>query len=253
MSERSVSERSMSERSMSERSMSERSTSKSAIITGASSGIGLVTAQRLAQDGYQVEGLARDFSSTDTALFTPHEIDLANLESLPNDLDVFSEPPELLILNAGYGRFGGIEQFSHQQIRHLIDTNLVSNLFLIKHFLPKMKTQGGGDIVLIGSESALQGARAGAVYCASKFALRGLAQSLRADCSNSDIRVILINPGPVETDFFDDLNFAPQQGVEFAIDAQSVARAITDSIAQPRHVVCEEINLQPMKRSFRKT
>jgi NADP-dependent 3-hydroxy acid dehydrogenase YdfG len=226
---------------------------KSAIITGASSGIGLATAQRLTHDGFQVSGVARDFSKTDSELFTPYEIDLANLDSLPSKLEIFSEPPELLILNAGYGRFGGIEQFSHQQIRHLIDTNLVSNLFLIKHFLPKMKAEGGGDIVLIGSESALQGARSGAVYCASKFALRGLAQSLRADCSNSDIRVILVNPGPVESDFFDDLSFAPQQGVEFAIDAPSVARAISDSIAQPRNVVCEEINLQPMKRSFRKT
>lgn len=229
---------------------------KVAIVTGASSGIGLATADRLCNNGFQVVGLARDFSKTQSEHFSQCEIDLSNLDLLPKALQANDElkvAPSLLILNAGYGRFGGIEQFSHTQIRHLVDTNLVSNLFLIKHFLPLMKAVGGGDIVLIGSESALQGARAGAVYCATKFALRGLAQSLRADCSNSDIRVMLINPGPVDTDFFDDLNFAPEQGVEFAIDAESVARAICDSLSQPRHVVCEEVNLQPMKRSFRKT
>lgn len=229
--------------------------SKHAIVTGASSGIGLATANSLLQQNYKVLGLARDFSQTDTVGFNTMSLDLSDLDALALNLKSNAElasAPQLLLLNAGYGRFGGIEQFSHTQIRHLIDTNLVSNLYLLKHFVPLMKASGEGDIVLVGSESALQGAKAGAVYCATKFAIRGLAQSLRADCSNAGIRVTLVNPGPVDSDFFDELKFAPMSGQEFAIDSNDVAEAILHAIAQPANVVTEEINLQPLKRSFKK-
>ncbi|MFT6034157.1 MAG: 3-hydroxy acid dehydrogenase/malonic semialdehyde reductase [Arenicella sp.] len=224
-----------------------------ALLTGASSGIGLATARALVADGYSVQGIARDFSSTEFDDLVKTELDLSQIDQLANSLQSFKSAPEVLVLNAGYGQFGGIEQFSHHQIRRLVDTNLVSNLFLIKHFLPKMKLQGCGDIVLLGSESALQGAKAGAIYCATKFAIRGLAQSLRADCATAGIRVMLVNPGPVASDFFDDLDFAPQLGEQFEIPPESVADAIMSALKQPRSVVVDEINLQPIKRSFRKT
>ena len=225
---------------------------KTALITGASSGIGLATARALFDAAYQVEGIARSFVNTDFSELGQHSIDLSDIDALPKTLNCIKTTPDVLVLNAGYGQFGGIEQFSHAQIRKLIDTNLVSNLFLLKHFLPKMKQRGHGDIVLIGSESSVQGARAGAVYCASKFAIRGLAQSLRSDCSINDIRVILVNPGPVDSDFFNDLNFEPQEGDDFVIPADSIAQSIRSALEQPRSVVVDEINIQPIKRSFRK-
>jgi len=224
----------------------------SALVTGASSGIGLATARALFGNGYSIAGIARDFSATEFDELDSVELDLSLLDDLPEQLQQFKRAPDALVLNAGYGQFGGVEQFSHQQIRRLVDTNLVSNLFLIKHFLPKMKQQGGGDIVLIGSESSLNGAKAGAVYCATKFAIRGLAQSLRADCSTANIRVILLNPGPVASDFFDELSFEPQTGGDFEIPAESVADAIVSALRQPRSVVIDEINLQPIKRAFKK-
>lgn len=223
-----------------------------ALVTGASSGIGLATARSLYSSGYWVQGIARDFSKTDFDALIKYELDLSKIDNLANALKQFKSAPNVLVLNAGYGQFGGIEQFSHDQIRRLVDTNLVSNLFLIKHFLPMMKQQGSGDIVLIGSESAVQGAKAGAVYCATKFAIRGLAQSLRADCSTAGIRVILVNPGPVESNFFDQLNFEPLPSDEFEMPVESVAEAIMSALSQPRTVVVDEINIQPMKRSFRK-
>lgn len=223
-----------------------------AIITGASSGIGLATAKRLIEQGFAVQGIARDFSKTNCNDLTAVEMDLSKLGQLPAQLTQFKNAPDVLVLNAGFGQFGGLEQFSHTQIEVLVNTNLTSNIFLLKHFLPKMKQQGGGDIFLIGSESSLQGARAGAVYCATKFAIRGLAQSVRADCSTANIRVMLVNPGPVSTDFFDELNFEPHAGDEFAIEPESVANAIYHAIGQPRNVVVDEINLQPIKRSFQK-
>jgi len=225
------------------------------LITGASRGIGLACAEQCIARDVHVTGVARSFSQLEQKVertFEQISCDLGDVAQLAKALASFPESVGALVLNAGYGQFGGLEQFSHQQIQRLIDTNLVSNLVLLKHYLPLMKRQGGGDIVLIGSESGLQGAKAGAVYCASKFAIRGLAQSLRADCSTSNIRVHLINPGPVDTGFFDELNFTPQDGQEFVLNPVDVATVVMQALEQPRHVVSDEINLQPMKRSFRK-
>lgn len=225
---------------------------KSALVTGASSGIGLATANALLEQGFEVTGLARNSAKMSDNSFQAIACDLSDLDALPTRLAEMQASFDLLVLNAGVGRFGGIEQFSYRQIQQLVNTNLVSNLFLVKHFLPRMRASGGGDIVLIGSESALQGAKQGSVYCATKFALRGLAQSLRADCATANIRVSLVNPGPVESNFFDDLEFAPQNGDEFIIEPATVASAIVHALNQPRTVVTEEINLQPIKRSFQK-
>jgi len=220
------------------------------LISGASSGIGLAIARQMLQQGRAVQGIARDFSNTQCEGLEQTVCDLSELDLLPEQLAKIKEVPNVLILNAGYGRFGGLEQFSYQQIRHLIDTNLISNLFLLKHFLPLMKKNGGGDIVLIGSESALQGGKAGTVYCASKFALRGLAQSLRKD--NPSMRVILVNPGPVNSDFFDDLDFAPQAGSDYILESETIAQAISQALLLPSNTVTEELNIQPLKRSFKK-
>ena len=228
---------------------------KNALITGASSGIGLATAKALISQSWQVTGVARSFAETDCAGLTAAEVDLSNLEKLPGILSenaALAQQFDLLVLNAGYGRFGGIEQFSYAQIRHLIDTNLVSNLFLLKNYLPELKRSGGKDIVLIGSESALSGGKQGAIYSASKFAIRGLAQSLRADCAAADIRVILVNPGPVDSDFFTDLHFRPVAGEQYSISPSAIAQAIVSALDQPRTTVVEEINIQPIKKAFEK-
>lgn len=230
-----------------------------ALVTGASKGIGLAVSRDLLARGINVTGVARDFSSIKTEFkdiessantFTSLACDLSKLDALEKSLTTFPTQANTLILNAGYGQFGALEQFSNSQIRQLVDTNLISNLLLCKYYLPPMKRSGGGDIVIVGSESSMQGAKAGAIYCATKFALRGLAQSLRADCSTANIRVHLINPGPVDSDFFADLKFTPQAGQEFCLNPGDVASAVIHVLEQPRHVVSEELNLQPMKRSF---
>lgn len=231
-----------------------------ALVTGATKGIGLSVTKALLHKGVDVQALGRDFSSfaqNDSqgqaeGKLTQCYCDLSDLDELKQTLPSLPKAIGLLVLNAGVGRFGGLEQFSFDQIKELLDTNLISVLYLLKHYLPLMKANNGGDIVLVGSESALQGAKSGSVYCASKFAVRGLAQSIRAECSNSNIRVHLVNPGPTESHFFDKLNFEPLQGREFALDPDDIQQAIFAALQQPRHVVTEEINIQPMKRSFKK-
>ncbi|NND82789.1 MAG: SDR family oxidoreductase [Gammaproteobacteria bacterium] len=227
---------------------------KRALITGSSAGIGQALARQWAEQGIAVTGIARRKQQHDFPMQAV-QLDLADLDALPTQLKQLPELQQqfdVLVLNAGYGRFGGIESFSYQQMQQLINTNLMSNLYMLKHFLPDFKRRGGVDIVIMGSESALQGARQGAVYCASKFALRGLAQSLQADCAGSDIRVMLINPGPVRSDFFNELHFEPLPEESFALRPEAVAEQISAALQQSRNKELLEVNLQPPKRGFRK-
>ena len=221
------------------------------MVSGASRGIGLAITEALVASGCKVHALSRSTSpSLDHELVHWHSIDLSKLDQIPNLHKRIVDNVDTLVLNAGIGQFGGLEQFSTTQIRKLIDLNLTSNLLLVKEFLPLFKRQGGGDIVIMGSESAISGGKSGSVYCATKFALRGFAQSLRADCSNANIRVVLVNPGPVNSSFFDDLNFQPIQEQEFYLNPSDVATSVLSTLRQPRHVVLEELRIQPMKRSF---
>jgi len=230
-------------------------TTKHFLITGITSGIGYATASELITNQALVSGIARDFSNFDLSASKTDSVDLADLDLLAKSLKenaIFQSDYDGLVLNAGVGRFGTLEQFSNQQIQEMVNINLTSNLMLLRHFLPKLKKQKSGDIVLIGSESALQGGPMGAVYSASKFAIRGLAQSLRHECSASNVRVILINPGPVRTAFFDDLNFQPAGDEQSALSAGDVAKIIISTLKTPRNMVVEEINLQVPKRVFEK-
>lgn len=134
------------------------------------------------------------------------------------------------------------------QIRRLIDLNLTSQILLARELLPNMKRQRRGDLIFIGSEAALSGSRKGALYCATKFALRGFAQSLREECSSSGIRSTIINPGMVKTGFFDRLSFEPGEAEENYILPQDIANAVLAILSARQGTCFDEINLSPLKR-----
>ncbi len=226
---------------------------KTILITGASSGIGCCTSHRLLRTGYRVIGLGRSF---DTALaaddrFVAVEIDLSDVKRLPAEFDRLSRNyPEVgaILCNAGVGRFGTLEQFSCAQIDELVHVNFLAHVYLLRAWLPLMKRRRRGRVLITGSEAALSGSRYGAVYCATKFALRGLAQALREECAASGIGITMINPGMVRTGFFDSLDFRPGAAPENALTAEDVAAAICHVLEQPPHCVTDEINLSPLKK-----
>ena len=232
------------------------STRKTILLTGASSGIGRATAQLLLQRGYRVIGLARDFSKfpcTDRN-FTGIPVDLAGLDALPSFLErLIGEygPFDGAICNAGRGRFASLEEFSYVQIRELLELNLTSQIFLARALLPGMKRRKSGTLIFMGSETALQGAKNGTVYAAAKFGLRGLVQSLRAECSASGVRVSIINPGMVKTEFFDWLDFQPGMEPDNHILPDDVAEAVLLVLEARPGTVIDEINLSPQKKVVR--
>ncbi|MCB1763624.1 MAG: SDR family oxidoreductase [Gammaproteobacteria bacterium] len=228
-------------------------TKRSYLITGASRGIGRAVTQRLLAQGCQVAGIGRHFDDELCAHsgFVPVRLDLALLDELParfKQLQRKLPPLHGIICCAGYGRFGALEQFSPTQIRALIDTNLTSQILLVREFLPAFKQRHTGQLIFIGSEAALAGGRNGTIYCASKFALRGFAQSLREECAASGIQVGLINPGMVATSFFRNLDFRPGAAADQHLTTGDVADAVWLMLNARPGAVIDEINLSPQKR-----
>ena len=223
------------------------------LVTGASSGIGRAVCERLLADGHRAIGIARDFGKfpCDNRHFEAHSIDLADLDQLPTHLQTLVatySALDALVLNAGAGRFGTLEQFSYDQIRALIDLNFTSHVFVARAFLPSLKKAGHGHLVFIGSEAALTGTAQGSLYCAAKFALRGLAQALRAECARAGVRVTLVNPGMVQSPFFDELDFRPGPEPDNYILPEDVAEVIVQALTARDGTVLDEINLSPQKK-----
>ena len=227
------------------------------LLTGAGGGIGRSIATLLLSSDWRIVGVGRDparpgFSQK---AFSQATIDLSDLEHLPEQLRLLAsehEDIDSVVCAAGVGRFGSLEEFSYQQIRELIDINLTSQLYVVRAFLPLLKRRGRGDVVLIGSEAALAGGARGAVYSATKFALRGFCQSLRQESAAAGIRVTLINPGMVRTDFFDQLDFEPGEDLAHAIVPEDIAVAVKMVLSARAETVFDEINLSPLKKVVRR-
>ena len=233
--------------------MSAKPCQKTYLISGASRGIGRAIGEHLVAQGCRVMGIGRQFDPKLRKLhdFDPVTLDLSLLDELPRQFELLhGKLPSIngVICSAGYGRFSSLEQFSQSQIRRLIDVNLTSQILLCRSFLPALKRAGQGNIVFIGSEAALSGGRNGAVYSASKFALRGFAQSLREECAASGVRVGIVNPGMVATEFFRDLNFRPGGLPDQHLTPQDVADAVWLMLDAREGAVIDENNLSPQKR-----
>ncbi len=228
------------------------------VISGSSSGIGLAMAREMLDRRYAVLGLVKDAATGPLQHpgYRQEQVDLADADGLPDRIAeiirTLEGPVRALVNNAGIGRMGFLEQLSVRDIRLVMDTNFLSHAIVTKAFLPLLKRQGSGDIVFIGSESALSGGRQGSIYCASKFAIRGFAQSLREECGKSGVRVSLINPGAVRTPFFDDLHFEPGEGEDNAIAPEDVAAALAMVLEARPGTVLDEINLSPLIPNWRK-
>lgn len=220
------------------------------LVCGASSGIGKASAALLLAQGHCVIGLGRDAGRL--AVEHPEygfiELDLSDLDAIaPAAKKLLDVYPSLdaVVFAAGYGQFGGLEQFSYRQIERLMTVNFTAQAFLTRSLLPKLKQRPCCNLIYIGSEAAFKGSRNGTIYCASKFALRGFTQALRDECGKSPVRVTLINPGMVDTPFFDTLAFAPGKQPTQALRAEDVAAAVGYALQAGSHYVIDEINLNP--------
>ncbi|WP_430614184.1 SDR family NAD(P)-dependent oxidoreductase [Flavobacterium sp. JP2137] len=235
---------------------------KTALITGATSGIGAATARILAQDHRlilcgrrteQLDAIARELQSQ-TAVFT---LSFDVSDSLAVSAAIDSLPPEwsaidVLINNAGNAH--GLDRFQDGDLddyKAMININVLGLIYVTKAVLPLMEQSLNGHIVNLSSIAGKETYTNGTVYCASKAAVEALSQGMRMDLLERGIKVTNVAPGAVETEFSavrfkGDQQRAAQvyQGYT-PLTADDVARAIHFAIGQPDGVQVADITLFP--------
>lgn len=173
------------------------------LITGASSGIGQACARHLARRGYRVFGTSRrpDASATGFTMILMDVTDDASVHRGVEEVMRQAGRLDVLVNNAGFGIAGAVEDTSPEEAREQLETNFFGVLRLCRAVLPIMRAQGSGTIVNIGSLAGLIALPFQGLYSASKFALEGLSEALRMEVQPFGIRVVLIEPGDVRTNF----------------------------------------------------
>ncbi len=180
-----------------------------ALITGCSSGIGRATARYLAERGWRVYATARrpeSVAGLASETITPLALDVTLEASCAAAVDHVSRQAgrmDALINNAGYGVFGPLEDIPLQEARAQFETNVFGALRLCQLVIPAMRRQREGRIVNVSSIAGRIVAPSSGVYSASKFALEALSDALRVELRPWNIKVVLIEPGSVNTHFAD--------------------------------------------------
>ena len=221
---------------------------KTALITGASSGIGKACATALLKKDYKVYAMARDFSKCEITSphFIPIIIDLTKEKSYPKIENLY-----ILIHAAGVGHFAPHEELSTKQIEEMIALNLTAPLLLSRHYLRELK-KNAGYIFNIGSISGIEPALFGAAYGASKAGLKHFGTSLFKEARKSGLKVININPDITKTPFFDDLHFCQGEDPLAYIEPEDIAQAIKDALNMREGTVITDITIQPQKFQIKK-
>jgi NAD(P)-dependent dehydrogenase (short-subunit alcohol dehydrogenase family) len=189
---------------------------KTALITGASSGFGLLTTVTLARRGWRVLATMRDLARREkleaAATFAGvleriefHALDVTNAEqiaALSATIAQRESPLNALVNNAGFAMAGFAEDVTDAELRRQFDTNFFGAAAVTRAFLPQMRKQGSGHIVMVTSISGRTGFPGVSSYAASKFALEGWTETLRFEMKAPGIQVSVVEPGAFETDIW---------------------------------------------------
>jgi short-subunit dehydrogenase len=223
---------------------------ETAVITGASSGVGKSLAIQLSDAGYKVVLAAR---SEDKLNVIAEEIqkmggnclvvptDVSQPEQINNLKDRTLEYGDVFVVinNAGLGKFCKIEDVTLEDWNRQLDVNLRATFLVSQAFIPEMKQRKKGTLVFMNSVAGKKGYPYSAAYVASKYGMRGLADSLREELREDNIKVISIHPGAVDTPFWDGagVNFSREE----MLDTNTLAQSIVHAIQSPGNFTIEEL------------
>lgn len=238
---------------------------KIALITGATSGIGEATAHRLAADGYNLilTGRREDrLDDVSTRIAEQYEVDILTLcfdvrssEEVNAAIDMIPEeflPIDVLVNNAGLASgLSLIQDGDVEDWEAMIDTNIKGLLYITRRVAPMMAERKRGHIINIGSIAGLYAYEKGNVYCATKFAVNAISQSLRVDLLKDHVKVTEVKPGMVDTEF----SLVRYHGDQAKADStynglkplsgMDIANVISWVLSQPEHVNINDIVVTP--------
>jgi NAD(P)-dependent dehydrogenase (short-subunit alcohol dehydrogenase family) len=185
-------------------------TAKTVLITGASTGIGRVTAELFAAKGWTVAATMRTPEESDLAtksdrikLFQLDVTDEASIERAVGEVLAQCGTIDVLVNNAGYGLMGPFEAQTDAQIRRQFETNVFGMMNVTRAVLPHMRARKQGRIINVGSAAGRMVLPLYSMYAATKWALEGFSEGLWFELRQHNIKVKIIEPGMVKTDFFD--------------------------------------------------
>jgi NADP-dependent 3-hydroxy acid dehydrogenase YdfG len=220
------------------------------LITGASTGIGAATARQAAAAGYRLvlaarsedklRALASELGGDERAIAKACDVAQWDQQEalMAAALEAFGRV-DVVFANAGFGAKRGFLEGTPEDWRSMVETNVLGVAYTIRAALPHLRERGTGHFVLT---SSVAGRRAlpGSLYSATKHAVTAMGEALRQELRNSgtDVRVTLIEPGMVDTPFFDDRP-------ESALEADDIARAVMFALSQPARVDINEILVRP--------
>lgn len=244
---------------------------KIALITGASSGFGLMTSIELAKAGFRVVASMRDLGRRDRleqavtaagvgATIDVRALDVTKFDAIQGFVDTVVrdyERLDVLVNNAGFAVAGFAEDIKLDELRLQFETNFFGAVAMTKAVLPTMRRQRAGHIIQVSSIGGLQGALTVSSYAASKHALEGWSESLRLEVNSLGIKVVLVEPGAFETGIWTSgavmgeqatkqtsLNF--QRSLRMRDQIQKIPKA--DPIAVARTIVAIAQNPHPRLR-----
>lgn len=224
------------------------------LITGASSGIGAATARQAVEAGWRVvlsarsedrlRGLAEDLGGSERAVAVRCDVSVWEDQErqVATALDEFGQI-DAAFANAGFGAARGFLKESPEQWRSMVETNVLGAAYTIRAVLPHFQERRAGHM-LITSSVAGRRALPGSLYSATKFAATAMGEALRQEVADTPIKVTVIEPGMVDTPFFDN-----RPGPDNALHDDDIARTVMFALDQPPHVDLNEILVRPINQA----
>jgi NAD(P)-dependent dehydrogenase (short-subunit alcohol dehydrogenase family) len=231
---------------------------QTAIVTGASRGLGRAICERLFADGYAVYALAgsaqvhelKEWSNQSPRMVTM-QCDVRDEQQVAAVVAQIAERAgrlDVLINNAGVGYFESLENYTSEQFRQMFDVNVYGLFLMSKYVLPHMKAARGGIVLNIASDVSRRTFPGGSLYVASKYAVQGLSGCLAQEVREFGIRVGTLNPGMIDTYFAGSEQGAP--GKEQFLQVAELADLIAYLLRAPKSINFDEIVLHPLAQDY---
>ncbi|MGH7644935.1 MAG: SDR family oxidoreductase [Gemmatimonadales bacterium] len=227
---------------------------KTALVTGASRGIGLAIADALGDAGAHVVRLARSLTDGSADRRTDLRCDVTDPAQVERALGrVLAERgvPDVVVNNAGAFFLRPLADTAPQEFARALAVNVTAPFLVMRALLPHLARVGRGHIVTMGSIADHVAYPGNAAYAAGKFGLRGLHDVLRAELAGTGIRATLVSPGSVNTDMWDEVDPDATPGLtprRRMLRVEDVAAAVLYAVTQPERVDVTEIRLMPAGR-----